>query len=151
MRRFTLSVVLAGAMLASSLSFAMACTSVAPADEYFGQMKMSILEINNRLRDLTGKADRQSAPPQNIEHDAEFTESAMHDWESKYPRDPWLPRSVARLVHIYSHIDTGASKSRMHGSLRWLQRRYARHSGLVSAMRVEVAIADAHLHNLSRR
>lgn len=151
MRRFTLSLLLISTMLASSMAFATARTRVAPADEYFGQMKMSILEINNRLRDLSSKADRQSAAPENIEHDAELTENAMHDWENKYPRDPWLPRSVARLVHIYSHTSAGMARSRMHVCLSWLQRRYRSHAGLVAASRVEVAIADAHLHNVSSR
>lgn len=134
------------AALASCYASSVARPKVAPADEYFGRAKMSILEIANRLRDVTARADRQAGRPVDLLHDAAMTENAIHDWEHKYPADPWLARDVAKLIHIYAELAIPSATTRMHACLAWLQVRYAGHKGLIAAERVEVAIADSHLH-----
>ena len=139
------------AVIASCYAPAAARTRVAPADEYFGRMKMSILGVGNTLRDLSAKAERRSASPANIAHDTMLAEDAIHDWEAKYPRDPWLARDVAKLVHIYSEVGSETGRHHMHACLSWLERRYRSHQNLIAAERVEVAFADSRLRGLSRR
>ncbi len=138
-------------VIASCYAPAAARTRVAPADEYFGRMKMSILGVGNSLRDLAAKAERQAARPENLTHDAMLAEDAVHDWEAKYPRDPWLAKDVAKLVHIYSEVGSDSGRARMHACLNWLEHRYRSHQNLIAAERVEVAFADLRLRGLSRR
>ena len=142
-----LSAVLLSLTLASCYAFAGARARLAPADEYFGRTKMSILEIGNRLREMSFRAARQIAP-QNVLHDGVMTEDALSDWERKYPADPWLAKDLAQLVHVYSELSNPAASRRMHACLTWLERRYASRRGLIAAARVEAAIADARLHNI---
>jgi hypothetical protein len=75
---------------------------LAPADEYFGRQKMSILEVGNRLRDMTRRLHDNGASAQDIMHTALMTDDAMRDWQRKYPADPWLRKDRAALSHIYA-------------------------------------------------
>jgi hypothetical protein len=137
--------------LASCYVGAAARSRVAPADEYFGRMKMSILEIGNRLRDTTIRAARGGAMADSLMHDALATEDAIRDWERKYPADPWLARDVAMLVHIYAQLQTAPAVAHRHVCLTWLQTRYGARKMLVTTERAEVATADARLRNTSLR
>jgi hypothetical protein len=93
----TFSIALAAAVLAASL------THLAPADEYFGRMKMSVLEIGNRLSDLDRRAHyTKSQDIPNIIHDAGLTRDAIRDWQRKYPADPWLIKDITKLRKIYA-------------------------------------------------
>jgi hypothetical protein len=97
---------------------------VAPADEYFGRLKMSILGIRNQLRDLALRV--QYAPEKSVEvlGPAGFVEDAISDWEHKYPSDPWLPRNVFLLERLYSQIHTDEGQHRTSRTLHWLLARY---------------------------
>jgi hypothetical protein len=64
----------------------------APADEYFGQMKISFLGIDNTLRDAEKTAGDHTTDPAIISK-VDFAEDALKDWERKYPHDPQLARS----------------------------------------------------------
>lgn len=72
----------------------------APADEYFGPLKQSILEIRNRLDRLDGYGGR-SALGWQVVPGLDSLEQSIADWQHKYPRDPWLPRYLAHLMHEY--------------------------------------------------
>jgi hypothetical protein len=93
---------------AIALSLALACSSAAlpalasgpaPADEYFGPFKESVLEIRNRLMAFERDADwhlrREIRGIDNLE-------VAIEDWYRKYPRDPWIPGFAKRLQHVYA-------------------------------------------------
>ena len=74
---------------------------LAPADEYFGRQKMSILEVGNRLRDMSRCLRSPSPNTRDILHTAQMTEDAMRDWARKYPSDPWLRKDRTALLGIY--------------------------------------------------
>jgi hypothetical protein len=77
----------------------------APADEYFGRMKLSYLGINNSLKDATimaGDHTDFSGVVQKIQ----FAEDAFLDWERKYPKDPQLARSMFLLARAYIKVWT---------------------------------------------
>ncbi len=91
-----------------ALSLAFACSIApiacrasgpAPADEYFGPFKASVLEIRNRLvafeRDADWDLRRHVRGINNLE-------LAIEDWYRKYPRDPWLPGFTNRLIRVYA-------------------------------------------------
>ncbi|MDP9017534.1 MAG: hypothetical protein M3N19_04370 [Candidatus Eremiobacteraeota bacterium] len=115
---------------------------VAPADEYFGHLKMSILGIRNTLKDLAQKADYNPSNPEQIFGTAAFTEDALHEWEQKYPRDPWLAKTVAGLVHMYAKVPTAQGRAKMHAALAWLTSRYGKTLAIVNLAKAEVEAAD---------
>jgi hypothetical protein len=73
----------------------------APADEYFGPFKESILGIRNHLHDLEVKSDRDLLVASVITG-IDNIEIAIEDWHAQYPQDPWLPRFLNRIVHVYA-------------------------------------------------
>ena len=79
----------------------------APADEYFGPFKESVLEIRNRLMSFERDADwdlrRHVRGIDNLE-------LAIEDWYRKYPRDPWLRDFCRRLERVYQRAH--ASRAR---------------------------------------
>ncbi len=70
----------------------------APADEYFGPFKESVLEIRNRLmafeRDATWDLRRHVRAIDSLE-------VTIEDWYRHYPRDPWVRGFASRLVRVY--------------------------------------------------
>jgi len=90
-----------------AVALALACAIVpqtvlasgpAPADEYFGPFKESVLEIRNRLmafeRDSDWDLSRHIRGIDNLE-------VAIEDWYRHYPRDPWIAGFADRLVRVY--------------------------------------------------
>lgn len=79
---------------------------VAPADEYFGRLKMSILGVRNKVKDFGLQVDRDPTPrnEQAVLNAAVFVEDAMRDWARKYPYDKWLPRFAYALEEVYEEI-----------------------------------------------
>lgn len=131
------------AVHAKAVAHAAPKIKVAPADEYFGHLKMSILGIRNTLKDLAMKADYNPANPEQIFGSAGFAEEALHEWEHKYPGDPWLAKTVAGLVHMYSRVPTSQGRAKMHAAFAWLSARYgSSKKELVAQAKAEVDAAD---------
>ena len=65
----------------------------APADEYFGKMKLSYLGINNSFKDASIMAGDHTVFEVVI-HKINLAEDAFLDWQRKYPSDPQLARSM---------------------------------------------------------
>lgn len=103
---------------------------LAPADEYFGPLKMSVLGIRNVIHDLTIRyeptwdADHHLA--NSIMSTAVMTEASLHDWETKYPADDQLARAVYLLQHLYAKIETNDAQSKANYCAKWLASRYSR-------------------------
>jgi hypothetical protein len=77
---------------------------MAPADEYFGRQKESILEIRNRLDDLDRLADEDVSSRMS---ELDDLRDAILDWRHKYPHDPWLPRMLQRLDRDFQRAGGG--------------------------------------------
>jgi len=99
---------------------------VAPADEYFGRLKMSILGIRNQLRDLDARLAFNPEKSEDIIGSASMVEDALRDWERKYPADPWLAKSVFQLEQLYTHCHTDHGQQSASRALRWLLSRYGK-------------------------
>lgn len=98
-------------MIACAVASAQAATmrDLAPADEYFGQLRMSVLGIRNELNTLERRAaggDRNVAA---MSGKLAMVDDAMRDWRSRYPRDSWLPRFSSQRARVASLIALGAS------------------------------------------
>ena len=85
-------------MFALVFILALAHSGPAPADEYFGPFKESILGIRNHLVDLERSNTRDL-----IHHrrGIDNEEMACEAWERSYPNDSWLPGFFSRIVHLY--------------------------------------------------
>jgi hypothetical protein len=70
----------------------------APADEYFGPFKESILEIRNRLVSFERDTNWDLARHVRAIDDVEVS---IEDWYRKYPRDPWIRGFTIRLERVY--------------------------------------------------
>lgn len=98
---------------------------VAPADEYFGRLKLSILGIRNTIRDLGYKAG-DPTQAQSLVATISFTEDAMHDWETKYPQDSWIPGALFNLERLYAKIDSDQARAKAKAVMLWLVHDYPR-------------------------
>ena len=95
----------------------------APADEYFGRMKMSYLGINNSLRDAYVMAGEHTVYPVVIQK-IKFAEEAFLDWQRKYPHDPQLPRSIFFLFGAYLKVWNGDGQSHALAYVKQLRDKY---------------------------
>jgi hypothetical protein len=82
----------------------------APADEYFGPHKQSILEIRNRLDRFDQQSDRELIR-ENAVVELDDIAASISDWHAQYPNDPWLPRAYARLLRTYQRAGQSTSDS----------------------------------------
>ena len=99
---------------------------VAPADEYFGHQKLSILGINNTIHDTNlhigfdpehaAKYFGQLAPAQD----------ALLDWAHKYPQDTWLPGRAYFMSHVFWQMHTPAGDAAADSCRALLFKQFAR-------------------------
>lgn len=80
---------------------------MAPADEYFGQARMSVLAIRNEIAILDRRAAEDPGARAAIVPRAAMVEAAMRDWAAQFPRDPWLPRFRLSLARVYGRLAAG--------------------------------------------
>ncbi|GAC1407624.1 MAG: hypothetical protein NVSMB64_14720 [Candidatus Velthaea sp.] len=95
---------------------------VAPADEYFGKLKMSILGIRNTIKDVGANIDADPGRWSGLVNKADFTEDALRDWERKYPADTWLAKTVFALERMYAKLDSEDGRKRSLAAMNWLVR-----------------------------
>ncbi len=115
---------------------------IAPADEYFGKLKLSILGIRNTIKDQGLKIDYDPQKAPSTLGAIGLTEDAIHDWQRKYPCDTWLPGTLYALEHFYLKIHTDDGVKRVHATFAWLRRDYPK-SKFVQIARREDGEASA--------
>ena len=109
---------------------------VAPADEYFGKLKMSILGIRNTIKDQGLKVDVDPSKAPSTSNAIALTEDAIRDWQHKYPCDTWLPGTLFALERFYLKIHTDDGVKHVHATFAWLRHDYPK-SGVVQVARRE--------------
>lgn len=109
---------------------------VAPADEYFGKLKMSILGIRNTIKDQGLKIDVDPTKAPSTSNAIALTEDAIRDWQHKYPCDSWLPGTLFSLERFYLKIHTDDGVKHVHSTFAWLRHDYPK-SGVVQIARRE--------------
>ena len=115
---------------------------IAPADEYFGKLKMSILGIRNTIKDQGQKVDVDPDKAPTTLNAIALTEDAIHDWQRKYPCDGWLPGTLYSLQHFYLKIHTDDGVKHVHATFAWLRHDYPK-SRFVQIARREDGQASA--------
>jgi hypothetical protein len=84
----------------ASVAHAGGMRDLAPADEYFGRLRMSVLGIRNELVTLERRAESGEANLAALNGKLAMVDDAMRDWRAHYPRDTWLPRYEAQRAHV---------------------------------------------------
>jgi hypothetical protein len=100
-------------------------TAVAPADEYFGKLQMSVLGIRNELANLSTRVGSDTSFGKDEIKGAESIEDAFRDWAQKYPRDDWLDRYAVQLEKLYASIETSESRMHLAGFAQWIHEHFA--------------------------
>jgi hypothetical protein len=108
---------------------------VAPADEYFGKLKMSILGIRNVIKDQGLKVDVMPEKADSTLNAIALTEDAVHDWQHKYPCDSWLPGTIYALQHFYGKLHTTDGVRHVHAAFAWLRHDYPKSRFVVVALK----------------
>jgi hypothetical protein len=96
----------------------------APADEYFGRMKMSFLGMNNTFRDAAISSGDHTTDP-GIAHKVALAEDALDAWAKTYPRDPQLARTYFLATVVERKIWIQANQQRAWTYLNQLEQRFA--------------------------
>src|ERR1700736_3653218 len=118
MRRIIVALALAVSFCAPAMAEPSA--NLAPADRYFGRLKMSILGVRNSLRDLAARADAHPEDAEHIFDKVVLVEDALRDWHAHFPRDPWIPGYAYSLAQLYGKLDTDDARVRRNDTLDWL-------------------------------
>ncbi|MEA2721123.1 MAG: hypothetical protein QOJ39_2987 [Candidatus Eremiobacteraeota bacterium] len=118
MKRILLALVLACSFAAPA--FAEPSASLAPADRYFGRLKMSILGVRNSIKDLALRADMHPEDAEHIYDKAVLVEDALRDWHKHFPRDPWIPKYAYSLAQLFGKLDYDDARVRRNDTLDWL-------------------------------
>ena len=125
MRRILLAFGLAFATLGPAFpAGAESMSHLAPADRYFGRLKMSILGVRNQLKDLAARADAHPEECDHIFDKVVLVEDALRDWQHNFPRDPWIPKYAYSLAQLYGKLDMDDARVRKNDTLDWLVATY---------------------------
>lgn len=118
MKRILLALALACSFAAPA--FAEPSANLAPADRYFGRLKMSILGVRNQIKDLALRADAHPEDAEHIYDKAVLVEDALRDWHKHFPRDPWIPKYAYSLAQLFGKLDNDDARVRKNDTLDWL-------------------------------
>jgi len=80
----------------------------APADEYFGHLRETILAIRNHLNalDMTSASDMSS---RTVATELDDLQDEVFSWQKRYPNDPWVPSALSRLIKDYGRAGEASS------------------------------------------
>ncbi|HEX3549251.1 MAG TPA: hypothetical protein VHT53_02695 [Candidatus Elarobacter sp.] len=133
-------VVLAAALVLPALPAAAADLSqMAPADEYFGHARLSVLGIANTIRDAGARLDEGRPAQPLLDGPLAFANDAIRAWETKFPNDPWIARDLLALEVAYVHAGTPRGMDLARRTEAWLVQDYP---GAPEARDARVALRD---------
>ena len=85
--------------------------SSAPADQYFGRLRLSYLGINNTFRDAAITAGDHTTDP-HIANRVAFADDALNDWANHFPHDPELARTYFLAIRTDKKIWARANQEK---------------------------------------
>jgi len=100
--------------------------NLAPADEYFGPLKLSILGIRNTTSDAGKRYDFGIRDADGTMSTASFIDSAVHDWAKRYPRDQEVARALYYLQRLYAKIASPAGQNKARSEAQWMFAKYGK-------------------------
>jgi hypothetical protein len=116
--------VLASALCAPAAAQNLPMNALAPADEYFGHYKISVLGIANMIRDTGRRLEEGRDATAMIDGPLAFVVDAIHAWEHAYPRDPWIAKDLLALEVVYLRAPAPEGIAFAKRTEAWLERDY---------------------------
>ena len=86
-------------------------TLLAPADQYFGPGKMSIVGMNTAIVNLGERYHVREIEDTDIVHDAKVVEAAIYLWHDKYPKDMGAISTAFKLEQLYQVVQSTNARS----------------------------------------
>ena len=91
-------------MISVFLVAAQVAATTAPADQYFGKLKMSALRIRYETMQLKKRYENHDLLPDQTLHLLLLTQDAFDEWARLYPKDPWLASTGYELAQLYEEL-----------------------------------------------
>lgn len=98
-------------------------SQLAPADEYFGPLKMSLLGIDNAMFNIVRRGTKFDMPSDTVRA-LDQIRSAIRDWEKRYPHDPGIGRALLRLHKTYAAFPDQHANDLALSTAAWLLVKY---------------------------
>lgn len=95
-------------------------TAAAPADEYFGPLKVSAISVRVTIDKLGRAYHARTQSDRDILHEAVDAENALRLWRHAYPHDPWLPSAAYHLAQLYAEVQTPEARKHATAMLRYV-------------------------------
>ncbi len=99
-------------------------TQQAPLDRYFGKLNMSPIGVSNAIRHVAERADARQVDAATAIAGLAFVEDSVKDWESQFPGDTWLPRTLMAIKRVYHTFDDPSARTNEARIATWLTLRY---------------------------
>lgn len=96
-------------------------SKVAPADTYFGRLKLSILGIANTIKDMRLRVEADGDKTPSIFGSLATCEDALHDWQAQYPKDSWIPKNLYNLEVAYLRAQGDKARDMATRTEAWLR------------------------------
>jgi hypothetical protein len=96
----------------------------APLDRYFGRLNMSPIGVANAIRHVAERSNAKQVDAATAIAGLAYVEDAVKDWESQFPSDNWLPRTLMSIKHVYRSIDDPAARAAEARIAAWITTRY---------------------------
>lgn len=106
------------------LPIALLGVATAPADRYFGKLKMSALRVRYETMQLKTRYENHRLLPQQTLHLAVLTEDAFRQWAKAYPKDPWLPSTGYAMAQLYQELPGTLARDRAVALLVFVKSRF---------------------------
>ena len=125
-----------------------ALAKLAPADEYFGPLRMSGLAIRMRIDVLGRRYHARSESEDDLLHDAGDVETALHLWFGRYPHDTWLSPTAFHLAQLYAVIQTPVARARASAAFRFVDASFgATHDAHLARLRIAQGFPALHVES----
>lgn len=98
---------------------------LAPADEYFGHFRLSVLGITNTIRLAVQRLESGSDPHAVCDGSLAFASDSIAAWEQAFPRDPAIPRDLLALERAYLIAPSDEARAHALAIESWILRDYA--------------------------
>jgi hypothetical protein len=120
--------VLAENQAAPTIIAVSAPSPLAPADRYFGKLKMSVLGMRNAIKDITAVIDATDSAATNDlakqYHKLTFVEDALLDLKTQYPADSWIAPLGLNLAKAFVKLHIEDATVDANDTVDWLIAEY---------------------------
>jgi|SRR5579884_1085513 len=107
--------IFAAVLIAATLS------NAAPADRYFGRLKMSALRVRYEIQQLKRDYELHRRTPDDVAHFMLYTEEAYYDWAAAYPKDGWLASTGYNLANLFEELPGYDARNRAIRALQFVR------------------------------